>query len=247
MPKLVVFDLDKTLARSKEAIEPRMANLLVTLLERTKVAIISGGALSQFLIQVINQLPSSAHFESLSLLPTSGAALYEWSNGKWNRVYEEHITEDEEKQIESVIRSSSTETGLIDFATHSYGERIEYRGSQVTLSALGQEAPIHEKELWDPTGEKKKKLRDAIGARLSEFDVKVGGSTSIDITKQGVNKAYGVRKLSEHLTIPIAQMLYIGDALFPGGNDEVVKESGITTHTVKDPEETAAFIESLLK
>jgi hypothetical protein len=41
-------------------------------------------------------------------------------------------------------------------------------------------------------------------------------------------------------------MLYIGDALFPGGNDEVVKETGIETRQTSGPEETARIIRELL-
>jgi hypothetical protein len=82
---------------------------------------------------------------------------------------------------------------------------------------------------------------------LPEFDVKTGGSTSIDVTRPGINKAYGVRKISEHLGIPIGEMLYIGDALFPGGNDAVVKETGIPTQQTSGPDETAEMIRALLR
>ncbi len=76
--------------------------------------------------------------------------------------------------------------------------------------------------------------------------MKRAGSTSIDVTRRGLTKAYGVRKLSEHLDIPISNMLYIGDALFPGGNDEVVKETSIETRATSSPEETARIIEEVL-
>lgn len=246
LPQLVMFDLDKTLARSKQPLTAEMATLVASLLVHTRVAVISGGALPQFLSQVVTQLPASTNLANLYLLPTSGAALYEWKEGAWSKVYEEHIEEVEAKRIEESIRASCAETGLIDLASSSYGERIEYRGAQVTLSALGQRAPVEEKEAWDPDGSKKEALRRAIAAKLPEYDVKVGGSTSIDVTKHGINKAYGVRKISEHLHIPIAKMLYIGDALFPGGNDEVVKGSGIATRQVADPAETIQVIGALL-
>ena len=41
-------------------------------------------------------------------------------------------------------------------------------------------------------------------------------------------------------------MLYVGDGLFEGGNDAVVKETGIPTHAVTGPAETANVIEALL-
>jgi len=246
MPDLVIFDVDKTLARSKQPIDDAMAEALTELLTHTKVAIISGDSLMVLQNNVIGRLPHNALFEHLMMLTTSGAALYIWKDSGWRLMYEERIDESEIAKIGAVIRTACIKTHLVDFDAPSFGDRIEYRGGQITLSALGQQAPIEKKEEWDPDGTKKRMLRDAIGEHLPEYDVKVGGSTSIDITKAGINKAYGVRKLSEFLNIPIGKMLYVGDALFPGGNDEVVKESGIKTHAVKGPEDTTELIEALL-
>ena len=246
MPDLIVFDLDKTLARSKQPLDETMATLLTKLLTRTRVAIISGGAFHQFESQVIARLPANAAYENLFILPTSGGALYEWKEGSWNSVYEERIPEQETIRIEEVIRAAGEATGLVDFSTDSFGRRIENRGAQVTLSALGQQAPLEAKEAWDPDGTKKRTLRAALEKMLPEYDVKSGGSTSIDVTRRGVNKAFGIRRLSGHLTIPIEHMQYVGDALYPGGNDEVVKETGIKTRAVQDPSETEEFIRQLV-
>jgi hydroxymethylpyrimidine pyrophosphatase-like HAD family hydrolase len=161
-------------------------------------------------------------------------------------VYEELLSIEEAALIKAAIKEAIEETGLIDLSIDSHGERIEHRGSSVALSALGQTAPLAEKLLWDPERTKRPILREAIARRLVNYDVRTGGSTSFDVTKPGLNKAYGVRKLSEYLSIPISDMLYIGDALFPGGNDEVVKETGIETRQTSGPDETARIIEGLL-
>jgi HAD superfamily hydrolase (TIGR01484 family) len=245
LPRLVAFDLDNTLARSKQPLEASMAEALTTLLARTKAAITSGGKLEQLDSQVAQRLPAAAQRANLYLLPTSGAALFEWDGGRWRRVYEETLSAAEQEHIRAQIEAGARATGVVDFSAPSYGERIELRGAQVTLSALGQQAPVEEKAVWDPTHEKRAALRAAIAPLLSEYDVKVGGATSIDVTKRGVNKAYGIRKLAEHLSIPIADMLYIGDELGPGGNDEVVKETGIATRAVSGPEETERLIRAL--
>jgi phosphomannomutase len=246
LPSVIVFDLDKTLALSKEPITGTMAHTLAHLLKRTRVAIISGGTLAQLVEQVANRLPPEANRANVFILSTSGAALAVWKDGSWQYVYEETLTGEEAARIRIAIEAGIEETGAIPPSTPSYGERIEMRGAQITLSALGQQAPIDEKEAWDPDRTKKTLLRDAIAKRLSDYDVKMGGSTSIDVTKHGVNKAYGVRKLSEYLAVPIPEMLYIGDALYPGGNDEVVKETGIITRDTTGPEETERIIETLL-
>ncbi|MES2995040.1 MAG: HAD-IIB family hydrolase [Patescibacteria group bacterium] len=246
IPSVVMFDIDKTLARSKSDIEPLMSEALARLLIATKVGIISGGKLEQFMKQVVGKLPPGTPLFNLYLLPTSGGALYEYRSA-WMPIYQELLEADEVERIQAAMEEVIDTCSVIDRSHPPYGDRIEVRGPQVTLSALGQQAPVKEKEAWDPVGTKREILRAALAKRLPEFDVKRGGSTSIDVTKRGVNKAFGVRKLSEHLSIPVGTMLYVGDALAPGGNDEVVKETGIPTRSVLDPDETLLVIEGLLK
>ncbi|MFZ1987619.1 MAG: HAD-IIB family hydrolase [Minisyncoccia bacterium] len=242
---VVVFDLDNTLAESKQALTPEMATLLSSLIAKTKVAITSGGKFAQLEGQVVNQLPPETHLENFYLLPTSGAALFEYKNA-WTPVYQELLTNEEVDIVKKALFEGAQKTGLIDFDAPSYGERIENRGSQVSLSVLGQEAPPDEKRKWDPERVKRPLLQEAIAPLLPDFDVKVGGLTTIDVTKHGINKAYGIRKLSAHLGIPPEEMLYIGDELRPGGNDEVVKETSIQTRAVLNPSQTANVIEELL-
>ena len=245
-PSLIVFDLDGTLAESKQPLAPKMAALVAQLLDKTKVAIVSGGALSQFLKQVVAQLPPDAKLENLYLLPTSGAALYEWKNDGWDKIYEERLSETEKDVIETAMREAAEATGLIDFSEEAWGERIEYRGGQVSLSALGQQAPIVEKKAWDPDKSKRHSLQAAIAERLPKFSVGMGGSTTIDVTKKGVDKAYGLWQLSERLQIPESKMLYVGDELVAGGNDEAVFKTAAKTRAVASPQETEAFIRSLV-
>jgi phosphomannomutase len=241
-----MFDLDKTLARSKENVNKSMAFLLAELSTRTKVAIISGGRREQLEEQVVDQLPPSANITNIYLLPTSGGQLLTYEEREWVKVYAEELTIEEADRVEEAIEQGVCDTGLVDLSTPSHGPRMENRGSEIAFSALGQHAPITEKEAWDKKDTKRKALRDAIAKLLPEYDVKIGGSTTIDVTKHGINKAYGVRKLAEYLSIEIANMLYVGDALYPGGNDEIVKETGIKTQEVCDPDETENVIRSLL-
>ncbi len=247
MPPLIIFDLDGTLAESKQPLTPLMAGLVAQLLEKTKVAVVSGGALPQFLKQVVAQLPHDAKLENLYLLPTSGAALYEWTNGGWDKIYEERFSETEAYQIDSAMRDAARETGLVDFSEPAWGERIEYRGGEVSFSVLGQQAPIAEKKAWDPDHAKRRMLQAVIAARLPDFAVGMGGATTIDVTKKGVDKAYGIHQLSTRLNIPESKMIYVGDELVAGGNDEAAFRTDVQTRAVKDPADTAKLIELLLK
>jgi phosphomannomutase len=241
-----MFDLDQTLAESKQALTQQMAELLGKLLGCTKVAIISGGGLPQFLTQVVEKLPPRAHLKNLYLLPTSGAALHEWTGSKWRTVYEETLPLADADRIKAAVRAVCAETGIVDFSKPAYGDRVEYRGSEVSFSALGQLAPLDLKQAWDPDKAKRRKLQTLLAERLPEFSVGMGGATTIDITRKGVDKAYGIKKIAAHLKLPIPEMLYVGDQLVPGGNDEPALHTEIKTHAVKNPHETAFFVASLL-
>ena len=60
--------------------------------------------------------------------------------------------------------------------------------------------------------------------------MRLGGTTSVDVTKPGIDKAYGIRKLRDILGIAIDEMIFIGDALFPGGNDYPAEQAGCRVH-----------------
>lgn len=246
MKSLFVFDLDGTLAESKQPLTPTMTELLAKLLAVTRVAVISGGALPQFLKQVVGQLPQDADLTHLFLLPTCGAALYEYENNEWKKIYEERLSEQEAGTIENAMQAVAEETGLIDWSSQSWGERVEYRGGQVTLSALGQQAPLALKKQWDPDHKKRHILRDALARHLPQFSVMIGGTTSIDVSKEGVDKAYGIHQLTKRLHIPISEGIYVGDELENGGNDEAVFKTDIATEAVTSPLQTERFIESVL-
>jgi len=244
--KLIIFDLDGTLAESKQPLTAGMAALVAKLLATTRVAVISGGALSQFLKQVVAMLPIDANLAHLYILPTSGAALYEYRNDNWDKIYEERLSEKDKDTIETAMTEVIKETDIIDLGELSWGERIEYRGGQVTLSALGQQAPLDQKKAWDPDHKKRHILQEKLAARLPGFSVGIGGATSIDVSKRGVDKAYGLYQLCKRLGIEERDALYVGDELESGGNDEAVYKTEAETKAVKDPAETERFIKSIL-
>jgi phosphomannomutase len=242
MKKLVVFDLDGTLAESKASLDGEMATLLGALLSIVRVAVISGGGWPQFESQLLANLHDGSLI-NLSLLPTCGTQFYKYK-GTWQKLYSEDFTADEKsKIIESLNRSIRTAGFAV---ARTWGEPIEDRGSQITYSALGQQAPIDEKKAWDPDFSRRKKIKALLDEMIPEFSVRLGGTTSIDITKPGIDKAYGIRKLAEVLAVAIQEMIFIGDALFPGGNDYPVVETGVVCIPVRDPKETKRIIETII-
>jgi hypothetical protein len=241
--KLIVFDLDGTLAESKASLDAEMAVLFNALLRIVKVAVISGGDWPQFEKQVLSNLPHDDHLKNLSLLPTCGTKFYQYT-ADWKKIYSEDFTAEEKEKIISSLKQA---IGASDFTVEKvWGETIEDRGSQITFSALGQQAPLEEKNKWDPDFAKRKKIKALLDKLIPEFSVRLGGTTSIDVTKPGIDKAYGIRKLRDILGIGIKEMIFIGDALFPGGNDYPAEEAGVVSIRVRDPNESKRVIETII-
>jgi hypothetical protein len=245
-PRLIAFDLDDTLAPSKSPIDPRIGELLIALAEKVEVAIISGGQLAQFQAQVVDRLPDAASdlLARIHLLPTCGTQYYRITADGISTVYAHSLTDDQKARALAAVEEEARRLEL--WESEPWGDILEDRGSQITFSALGQQAPLDAKTAWDPTGEKKNTLRDAVAARIPDLEVRSGGSTSVDITHQGIDKAYGMRQLAEQTGIDLDDMLFVGDRLDPHGNDYPVLAMGVRCQPVEGWEDTARFLEVLL-
>ena len=243
MKRLIVFDLDGTLAESKSSLDAEMSRLLNDLLGIVKVAVISGGDWPQFEKQVLSHLPHDESLVNLSLLPTCGTKFFQYK-GDWKKIYSEDFTADEKEKITSSLEKAVGQAGFK--VEKVWGEVIEDRGSQITFSALGQQAPLVYKDKWDSDFTKRKKIKAILDTLTPEFSVRMGGATSIDVTKPGIDKAYGVRKLRDILGISLKEMIFIGDALFAGGNDYPAEQAGVVSIPVQGPNETKRVVETII-
>ena len=246
--RIIAFDLDDTLSVAKSAISPEMAPLLVGLLEKYEVCIISGGNLDQFKLQVINNLNAQPHhLKRFHLMPTCGTQywLYDEEANDWVRQYANEPTAEQKRRAMEALTSGAKELGL--WPEQSYGEVVEDRGSQVTYSALGQQAPAAEKYAWDPDNAKRLRLREYVLPFVPDLEVRIGGTTSIDVTLAGVDKAYGMNRLMEATGFGMDEILFVGDKLEEGGNDYPVKAMGIDSIAVTKWQDTALVVEALVK
>jgi phosphomannomutase len=248
MKKIIAFDLDDTLSITKSPIAPRMSELLMGLLEKYDVCVISGANVEQLKKQVTDHLPTEAHhFDRLHLMPTCGTRYYRFDHelNEWKMQYSNEPTPEQKQLAIEVLTQKTKELGL--WPENPFGEVVEDRGSQVTLSALGQGAPAEVKYAWDPTGEKKLAIRDAVAPLVPDLEVRAAGTTSIDVTLVGIDKAYGMNQLIKATGVAMEEILFIGDKLDEGGNDYPVKAMGIDTIAVEKWEDTALVIETLNK
>jgi phosphomannomutase len=255
MKQLIAFDLDGTLAPSKSKLLPRMADLLNQLLTKYQVCVISGGKYELFQRQVLTQLTDDPELlQKLHLMPTSGTRYYDFNPTakQWQLKYAEDFTPDQKAEIIAALDAGLDESGYR--ATKTYGPVIEDRDSQITLSILGQEIVaelgdegVRIKEEWDPDGTKKLKIRALVAPKIPNFEVRAAGATSIDVTKPGVDKAYGMKKLMVATGLAKSDILFLGDKLMEGGNDYPVEQMGIDCIAVRNWQDAAYAVEALVK
>ena len=245
--KLIVFDLDGTITISRSRIDSEMAELLCQLIKKFKVSIISGGDFRMFEKQILPYLSKDdTIFSNFYICPTCSTRMYVYDKSKdlWVNLYSEDFSAREKEKIFNAFKKALYEYG--HKPKKVYGEIIEDRGSQITFAALGQEAPLELKKFWDPNFKKRFEIIKILERYIPKFNIKIGGTTSIDITKKGIDKAYGIKKLQNILDIKKREIVFIGDALMPRGNDFPVKEYGVDCLAVSSPEETKEIIKKFI-
>ena len=250
---LIVFDLDGTLAPTKSTIDKEMNRLIERLLIQKRVAVIGGGKLELFKHQLLNKLKVPQELlKKLFLFPVTATSFFRYNNG-WENVYTHNLTAEEVDQIMSAFTKVFEK---IDYKPKkAYGKVIENRGSQITWSALGQdvvkvlgEKGVTLKNKWKKENTPLKlKIAKSLQEYLPNLEVHAAGYTSIDITKKGIDKAYGLKQMEKFLKTKIKNMVFVGDAIFPGGNDYAITKTPIDYFTVKDPEDTKRVIRQILK
>ena len=251
--KLIVFDLDGTLAPSKAPADAEMIELLTALLQQKLVAIIGGGRYSLFDEQILRQLPNHPELlKRLHLFPTCSTVYYRHNGEGWSQVYAKNLTADERDSIVRAFHEVFAELKY-EHPTETFGDIIEDRGTQITFSALGQEIVkalgategIRRKEEWGRTPWRQK-IADALEKKLPQFEVRRGGISSIDVTQRGIDKGYGLKQIEKELDVSLREMLFIGDAIFPGGNDYPAVTTGVEYIKISGPEETKNIIRQFL-
>ncbi len=252
---LVVFDLDGTLALTKAPMDAEMTQLMMELLAKKQVAVIGGGKYELFQQQLLAPLASASPdlLKNLSLFPTTSTRYYRYAAGAWEKVYAHELSAEERARITATFERVFAEIGY-QHPAKTYGPVIEDRGTQVTWSALGQEVVaelgpkgVELKEDWKAKNTPiKMKVAELMATYLPDLEVRAAGHTSVDVTKKGIDKAYGLQQIERYLGIPMADMLFVGDAIFPGGNDYAVTKTAVDYVAVNGPEETKDCIRFLL-
>ncbi len=253
--ELIVFDMDGTLTPSKSVADREMIALLLQLLEKKKVAVIGGGKYALFREQIIARLPHrDARLANLFLFPTTSTTFYRYQGGAWKNVYTLLLPKRDRAKIRNAFKAVFKEMDY-EHPKKTYGPVIEDRGTQVSFSALGQDVVamlgkrgIRMKEEWKRKYTPlKMEIARAVAKRLPGLEVRAAGYTTIDVTRKGIDKGYGIRQIEKYLHVPVKKMLFVGDALYPGGNDYAARRTGVQCIAVGGPEDAKKIIKKILR
>ena len=264
MKKVLAFDIDQTLNIAKTPITDETAGILAECLNYFEICPISGQKFDQFLIQIVNRLikvakVTPAQLMHLHLFVAQGTQYYRYNplannndgasydEKNWEEVYSFPLTKNEVQIISQAIETAAKELSFWESDKLQAGDQIiENRLSQVTFSALGQKAGTKEKYAWDPDCKKRQKIAKRAKELAPDFTFEIGGTTSINAVKPGMNKAFGMTHMMDELKVSRDEILYFGDMTQPGGNDYPVVEMGIETITVRNHEDTEFALKGIL-
>jgi phosphomannomutase len=240
MQKHFFFDLDNTLTRSRSHLDPAHAPILQQLADRADIIVVTGGVRAQIAKQLDPEL-AGRYF----VLGQNGNSAF-MPNG--TLLWEQRLSDSQKSAVMTVVRRMRSHLNL---TVKDEDDLVEDRGSQISYSLIGHHEDISAKEAFDPDHAKRLALLSAFAADVAklsaehDLEIRSGGTTCLDIFEKGRNKGYNCAQLIERLGWQKDECLYLGDALFPGGNDETVI-GVIPTHSVKDYHETYAYLSSIL-
>mgnify|MGYP003394674950 CR=1 FL=1 len=236
----IFFDLDTTLAPSRDLMYAEHQPIFEKLCRSKDVIVVTGGAQEQ----IQKQIPFPAKDLYYMLSQQGNYAVDKSGELLWHTT----ITPEQAQGVEAFARKLTDEFVASEGLTiPDMSDIFENRGSQLASSIYGFHAPNEIKYTLDKDQSKRRGLLashpDEIEAlRKIGIEAMPAGTTTIDFILAGKNKGFNIAKLISHKGWSVDECVYVGDALFKGGNDESVI-GVVDTRPVKDPHDTFEFIE----
>ncbi|MEY2665406.1 MAG: hypothetical protein RLZZ480_511 [Candidatus Parcubacteria bacterium] len=204
--KHLFFDMDQTIAPSRQRMLPEMYDYLSSLAQ--DIIVVSGSTIEQMPHQL-------GDLRSFRLGQNGNHAIDPDGVELWHVPLDEHHRTEILDHINEVIE-------ILDHEINHEWNPIEDRGAQITFSPIGNTAPVEFKKTYDPDRSKRLSLLEKIAFASEELVVKIGGSTSLDYLHKDRHKGTNVQKLIDFMKWDKDECIYFGDGLYPGGNDEAV-------------------------
>ncbi len=238
--KVIIADVDETICETAQVISIILARQVTKLIQKGYTfAFISGTPVAE-----LQRMISAKINEEHHLLANTGATYSIQRNGSSAMIHNHLLTSHEKKEIKWAFDMLVAKYSLQPMT--SYEDQLQDRESQITLSALGRHAPLEMKKAFDHQGEKRKEWISFLRLYLPEekYEIKIAGTTSIDVTRKGLDKEWAIREFMKINNLSPEEVLFIGDKLYPGGNDYPAAKV-VDCIAVKNPEETLMELKKL--
>ncbi len=236
-PQHIFFDLDGTLTRSRSLMTPEHQELFRKLCDAKDVVVVTGGQISQ----IKKQIPPTFDGAYFALSQSGNHAVGKDGSLLWSEEFSPHQT----AAILALVKIIHDDVKL---PVTDENDLVEDRGSQISYSLIGHHEDTAKKEAFDPGAKKRLALLERFNTEVARLrdagaDVRPGGTTTFDFTIAGKHKGFNISRLTEREGWKKEDCVYVGDALFPGGNDETAI-GVVPTHPVKEPDETFDYIQA---
>ena len=228
--KLIISDVDDCLCESHQKISSEMKKEVERITEKYAFACIGGSEPKELYTQLCEFLSVPIY-----ILGNSGTKISKWDGKNLEQIFSDDFLQEDKEKIKLEVESLCSEFSLIPFIPKD--NQILDRGTQITLSILGNHAPLNVRRLYDPYKIKRKKFISWLREKLPEFELVIGGTNSIDITRKERNKGWGIVNFCKIFNYDLRECLFFGDGIFPEGNDYSVV--GLISYIkVKNPKDT---------
>lgn len=239
MPKHFFFDLDKTLTASRSPMNAAHQDVFERLCRKRDVVVVSGGSDAQIHDQVTSRFDGMYY----SMGQSGNHAIEKDGKELWNDV----LSPAQVAATDAFIKSLKKHFAL---DVRDPNDLVENRGAQISYSVIGFHEDIHKKYTFDPDDSKRRAALESLKSELialndAGVEVVPAGTTTYNFFAFGRHKGYNVRRFIDYEGWTAQDCVYVGDALFPGGNDETVI-GVIPTHAVTTPDDTFIFITQML-
>lgn len=267
--RIFYFDMDGTLTKHRQQIEPVMIKKLRGLMKYGIISVITGSKMSDIQYQLnlasLKKKLTERELNKLILMPCNGTKIYQWNLGLNGWTMSDGVTMkknshiDLQKLYRTIIKCQQIlldkENYMGDFEIQP--DFIDYRESIVNWAPIGRSSSLSQRQLFINL-DNRVGLRDyAINLLQSmllsdevmsaQLEIAKGGQTSLDIYPKGWDKTFGLWHFKDE------DHWFIGDACEAGQNDHqiylAVKHQGDRLQAFKTtgPEKTYEIIDSILK
>lgn len=209
----IFFDVDDTVCHSTKPLTWEMLSELNRLINKGHTLIFISGSTVDQIYEQTRGLGGEYH-----LLGTSGTNYVKVRHSIQYPTYSHEMTSEQRSTVRKALNNIIRRHNLPQVE-----KQLQDRFSQMTLSAIGRDADAQAKKDFDPDGSKRKAWAEEIRQEGGDdYSIKIGGTTSLDITLKGIDKGWGVKQILSHNEWLRSDCIFYGDKLMEGGNDYAV-------------------------